>query len=502
MSVASGSSSELSVSAMTDDFSGLGVTSSPVSTGFRDGSDTSSALRSDRQRPVLPVLICGQARTFPFATTTGGSDLILADYSVSFQKLSQAFDLRFYLFLDNVDVEKTLAFFSVFGSVRELRLSDSAFRFLADPEKQTEDSTRRPPVPSLEHYQEQYVQTHNEVFRDREWKHPNLVPQFYRNLVAFDMLDNDPAVLSRAQYVLRMRPDATLPLGMAHQLVEFASQPLDSSQPCERLLCDWDFLYCGTVRTMRRCMRWLEIGGGCSPWQQPFHSKAYLVFNRADLQPTQIPPGTPRYRRWVSAPEGQFMASVHSLLQEIGEDRFECCYAKCGVKVIRQTASLVQSAGPWSKPVVQDPERFSESSSAVQQQKTDAKKAHVRFPLSGLEAESVQFVLRPKFGKKQFAAPCPETLQVVLRSTPYPWTFVPHRGIVECKFGVLVYSDQTAFSPLRLIPPSTLPLSSFRDCRLAAGEDNIPVLPPIFVKDGFLTLCSQNGRQWEFHRLR
>lgn len=283
-------------------------------------------------RPVLPILLCGQARSFPFTgCSQNASAQILQDYEVSFKLLSQTFDLKFYLFLDRVDVHLTLAFFNRFGDIRNLCLSETSFQlpFLSN------GSQKVSMVPEVSHFRQMYDFVHPLMFQDQEHRYPNLVFQFYRNLVVFDMLEQDADVLNRTKFVVRMRPDITFPLAAAKHLQELILSAAAGDPAKEFLSCGWDLMFFGTVNVMRRCMRWLEITYACFPWQAPFTSKAYLIFHATEQHPLQKRKGSEEYRRWVTAPEGQLMAAVHSFVQEIGEHRFEVGGPVPGLRIVR-----------------------------------------------------------------------------------------------------------------------------------------------------------------------
>mmetsp|Transcript_3215 Transcript_3215/g.4589 ORF Transcript_3215/g.4589 Transcript_3215/m.4589 type:complete len:116 (+) Transcript_3215:548-895(+) len=92
-------------------------------------------------RPALPILLCGQARSFPFTgCSQNASAQILQDYEVSFK---------------------------LFGDIRNLCLSETSFQlpFLSN------GSQKVSMVPEVSHFRQMYDFVHPLMFQDQEHRY-------------------------------------------------------------------------------------------------------------------------------------------------------------------------------------------------------------------------------------------------------------------------------------------------------------------------------------------
>ena len=260
------------------------------------------------EKPVIPIMICGLSRTFPFGWGKRSKE-IYENYLKFYGKLSEKYSLYFYISTDDIHLENTQRFFNKYGVVRNIYLSNTGFKL-----NKTEDTV------NIQEYLDIY-DTSKFVTSDPRWIYQGrkAIHQFHRNLDVCNLLVSDIEVCQKANVLIRTRLDTVVNDNLTDGLIRYIDEANRSSK--ESTFFSSDLIYCGTKDLLIYLMKGLEHNLGILNWEEPYESKAYNAMLGV-CSPLISKPGTPEYFRWVSSPEGQMIALLHKYLRKIGEENY------------------------------------------------------------------------------------------------------------------------------------------------------------------------------------
>ena len=263
------------------------------------------------EKPVIPVMICGLSRSFPFGWGKRSKE-IHEGYIRFYGKLSNKYLLHFYISTDNIHLKDTQTFFNQYGVVRNIYLSNTGFKL-----NSAENTTHIQKY--LDIYNESKIVAFNPSWRNQG---QNAIFQFHRNLDVCNLLVSDDEVCQKANVLIRTRLDTIFSDELTDSLIRYIDDALKNKM--ESTFFSRDLIYCGTKDLLIYLMRGLEYDLGILDWEKPYESKAYKVFPR--VSPEIMKPGSPEYFRWILSAEGQMIALLHKYLRNTDEENYYNVY--------------------------------------------------------------------------------------------------------------------------------------------------------------------------------